>query len=125
MNPSQDNSSDVGNIVVNPYNPGAVGSVAATKQLDTLSTVYGVDFNTFSFSGGGGSYTYQLTTQSTMSTKVHFSISFKVRGARHRGPYALAMAAARARLALPCTAWVLPASLATVSVAPWNCVWVR
>jgi hypothetical protein len=41
------------------------------------------------------------------------------------GSYAAAMAAARARLAILCTAWVLPASLATVSVAAWNCVWVR
>ena len=33
-------------------NPAAVGSVAATKQLDALSDVYDVKFNTFSFSGG-------------------------------------------------------------------------
>jgi hypothetical protein len=42
-----------------------------------------------------------------------------------RGSYAAATAASRARLALPCTERVLPASLATVSVAASNCVWVR
>ncbi|KAG2483974.1 hypothetical protein HYH03_017219 [Edaphochlamys debaryana] len=47
-----DNSSNVGNIVVNPLQKAAVGGVVAGKQLDMLSQAYGRQFNTFSFSGG-------------------------------------------------------------------------
>ena len=46
-------------------------------QVDILQEKYGVQFNTMSFSGGGGSYSYRFKTMSTISTKIQFQISFK------------------------------------------------
>lgn len=72
-----DASATRGNVVLRPHQKAAVGGIVAGKQLDQLNRVYGTNFNTFSFSGGGGSYTYSLTSASTLSTKIGFSISFK------------------------------------------------
>ncbi|KAG2487578.1 hypothetical protein HYH03_013857 [Edaphochlamys debaryana] len=66
-----------GNTVVNPHTKAAMGTVAADKQLDMLQQVNNVEFNTVSFSGGGALYTYSVTTTSTISTKIAFSVSFK------------------------------------------------
>ena len=52
-------------------------STSASAQVDILQEKYGVQFNTVSFSGGGGSYSYRFKTMSTVSTKIQFQISFK------------------------------------------------
>ncbi|KAG2428861.1 hypothetical protein HYH02_014272 [Chlamydomonas schloesseri] len=72
-----DASATKGNLALRPRQKAAVGGIVAGKQLDQLNRVYGTKFNTFSFSGGGGSYDYSLTAASTLSTKIGFSISFK------------------------------------------------
>ncbi|KAG2485484.1 hypothetical protein HYH03_015758 [Edaphochlamys debaryana] len=78
-----DNSTAYGNPVTASSTSAAIGGIVAGKQLDVLQEVYGVKFNTFSFSGGGAKYEYSMTTASTISTKIAFKISFEDMFALH------------------------------------------
>ncbi|GLC70056.1 hypothetical protein PLESTF_000918000 [Pleodorina starrii] len=67
-----DKSAVLGNLNIDPAVTG-VGGVVAGKQLDALQQATDKKFTKFSFSGGGGGYTYKTKIISTLNTRITFS----------------------------------------------------
>ncbi|GLC66961.1 hypothetical protein PLESTF_000496300 [Pleodorina starrii] len=67
-----DKSAVLGNLNIDPAVTG-VGGVVAGKQLDSLQQATDKKFTKFSFSGGGGGYTYKTKILSNLNTRITFS----------------------------------------------------